>query len=229
MPTESTFPYLVTTARDGSLKLHRSTCKKATANPTAAHVDRFDAGTPATCCKPRPGNPVPSRKNARDARAAAVAKAPHDPATVPAVDPDPKRRAQLALDERRAVRQAKKAGQPIPPTPNADVVAAEYAEGITHADRVAAPKASRVRRDVQVRFVRDGKPMPDSQNKLSSVAYYHTKGIGSPESQGNDDVKRCTTDTLRAILARHGITDPETTTWGPVTLTNGVKLSAVAL
>lgn len=70
-----------------------------------------------------------------------------------------------------------------------------------------------------VRFFHDGKPMPDSQNKLASVAYQFTKGIGGA------DVKRIGTADLVALLAKAGITDPAGSAWEH-TLPNGVKIEA---
>ena len=169
-------PYLVTLARDHTLKLHRSTCKKALANPAATATDDFQArlgdnvATPATCCKPRPV-PAPEVPDEQPA-----------PAEIPDVQPDPE---QL-------------------------------------------PDSRQAKATVAVRFMRATgpdkplRPMPDSQNKLASVAYYPTAGLmpGQP---------RCSTHHLRAILWNAGIKAPEAAPWGPITLDNGVVLQAVAL
>jgi hypothetical protein len=169
-------PYLVTLARDHTLKLHRSTCKKANANASATPTDQFDASlngnvaTPATCCKPRP-LPAPDVPDAEPA-----------PAEIPDVRPAPE----------------------------------------------AVPDSRPAKATVAVRFMRaaaEGKPlrpMQDSQNKLASIAYYHTDGLiaGQP---------RCSTHHLRAILWNAGIKAPEAAPWGPITLANGVVLQAVAL
>jgi hypothetical protein len=166
-------PYLVTLARDHTLKLHRSTCKKAKANPSATPTDNYEASlngnvaTPATCCKPRPV-PVPDSEPA--------------PVEIPDVHPAPE----------------------------------------------TVPDTKPGKATVLVRFERataEGKPMrpmPDSQNKLASVAYYHTADLiaGQP---------RCSTHHLRAILWNAGIKAPEAAPWGPITLANGVVLQAVAL
>jgi hypothetical protein len=176
MSTETTTAhYLVTTARDHTLKVHRSTCKKALANPAAFATDEFETSlggqtaTPATCCKPRP-LPVPDAEPAPEAEPVVPAPEPEQVPDVP------------------ATAKAKRAG----------------------------------RLEVKVRFVRNGEPMPDSQNKLASVAYYHTKDV----EPGAD---RCTTGRLREILAEAGVAAPEAEPWGPVTLSNGVVLQATAL
>lgn len=235
--TTQTMPYLVTLARDHTLKVHRSTCRKALANANAIATDQFDhsmpsasggrrlVATPATCCKPRP---LPGSTTATT-----------EPET-PQYEPHPGRRAQLALEESKALRAAKRAGEPLPATPNLDKVNAEYASGIDAAAReqlVAEYEAKhgggdgtskrRAKVDVAVRFVRgtdpdDLKPMPDSQNKLASVAYYHTRDV-------EPGVDRITTAALRTILANEGVDEPEAEPWGPITLPNGVVLAAVAL
>lgn len=69
-----------------------------------------------------------------------------------------------------------------------------------------------------IRFFRDGKPMPDSQNKLASVAYQCTAGL-------YEDTDRITTGELVALLAKAGVTDPGATSWD-VTLPNDRTLSA---
>lgn len=219
----TTHPYLLT-VRAGAAKLHRSTCKKATVNPTAEPTSDWSAGSPATCCKPRQvEQPAP------------------DPAPVPEYDPHPVRRGELATEEARALRKAKRDRTTPPPTPNLDKVNEEYAQGIDHHARLAMGAAydaehggadgkttRRAKIPVAVRFMRssatgdDLKPMPDSQNKLASVAYYHTAGI-------NGDDPRIPTDQLRQWLADHDVPDPEGTPWGPLTLPNGVMLQAVTL
>lgn len=176
MSTTATAHYLVTTARDHTLKVHRSTCKKALANPAAFATDDFQTSlggqtaTPATCCKPRP-LPVPETPAGDEPNH--VRDHLNDPDAPPPADAEPK---------------AKRAG----------------------------------RLEVKVRFVRNGEPMPDSQNKLASVCYYHTKDV----EPGKD---RCTTTRLREILTEAGVDAPEAAPWGPVTLSNGVVLEAVAL
>lgn len=156
--TTPTHQYLVTLARDHTLKLHRSTCKKALANPAATPTDNFhtelggNKATPATCCKPRF-------------------------VLIPETLPEPK------------------------PKRHAVEVKVRFHRG---------PDADHLR------------PMTDSQNKVASLAYYHTAGI-------NDGEPRIPTEQLRMLLAAAGVDDPEGVPWGPVTLPNGVVLKAVAL
>jgi len=58
-----------------------------------------------------------------------------------------------------------------------------------------------------VRYHRNGKPVTDSVNKLSTIAYHFTRDVtakGSPRMTGGE---------LRALLVKAGITEPETTEW----------------
>ena len=242
--------FLVTENR-GAKKLHRSTCKKASANPAAVATDDYQAGTPATCCKPKPVESVPAAKPAKPAKAKAPAARKPTPQDKPvdrvldsALRKDAKRRAadaapELAPEgperlaaakaEHKAAAAAKRAGRKLPATPNLDALNEANAAGRPKAKRERKP---RQRTEVTVRLVRgqfmdDLKPMPDSQNKLSSVAYYHTRGVKA-WNELDESLPRCTTETLRSLLVHHGVTDPETTTWGPVMLPNGVWLGAVA-
>lgn len=105
---------------------------------------------------------------------------------------------------------------------------AEYAAGRTAAIAEKDPAGTgttstrgRAKRPQSVRFSHDGKPMPDSQNKISSVAYYFTKGI-------DGDAPRISTGALVELLGSLGVTEVETSEWS-VTLPNGVVLSAAAL
>ena len=156
--TTPTHQYLVTLARDHTLKLHRSTCKKALANPAATPTDNFHTelggkkATPATCCKPRF-------------------------VLIPETLPEPK------------------------------------------AKREAVAVLVRFHRGKDVENLR---PMTDSQNKVASLAYYHTAGI-------NGDEPRIPTEQLRQILHDAGVANIEGEPWGPVTLPNGVVLQATAL
>lgn len=105
-----------------------------------------------------------------------------------------------------------------PPTPNLDAINGGDAGG--SGKEAKAPKRQAATQTV--RLFHDSKPMPDSQNKLSSVAYYYTKGIGG------EKVARITTDALRTLVAKESgvaVDDLATTAWS-VKLPNGVKLSA---
>lgn len=97
--------------------------------------------------------------------------------------------------------------------------------GIKHPVRVKSTKAKAEPkpRGTTVRFLHDGKPMPDSQNKLSSVAWYHTKGVLSEGSA------RMGVPALRQLLADEGVTDPANTAGWTVTLPNGVVISTEAI
>lgn len=233
--TTQAAPYLRTIHR-GAAKVHRSTCRKALANESAEPTSDFTSGDPATCCKPRPLEaPDPGTPDVPTPAEPEIPDAPDDAVATPTYDPHPMRRAELAQEEGKAVRAAKRAGQPKPPTPNLDKVNQEYADGIDTKARKAMAREYEAQQGgatsdgkrrgkipVQVRFVRNGEPMPDSQNKLASVAYYHTKDVVP-------DTPRCTTQHLRDLLAAEGVAEPEAAPWGPVTLPNGVVLEAVAL
>lgn len=118
-----------------------------------------------------------------------------------------------------------------PATPNYDAIKDKYAAKQANGGR--APRKARTRktgetstpRGTTVRFVIDGKPMPDSQNKLSSVAWYHTAGVCG------DDSPRCSVTELRAILAdcKPPIVDPSNEVGWEVELSNGKTVSTVAL
>jgi hypothetical protein len=63
------------------------------------------------------------------------------------------------------------------------------------AERVEKARTSRPRVEQKVRYLHDGKAMPDSQNKLSSVCYFYGKTA---------DGKKMSTEQFRAYLAEHG-------------------------
>lgn len=117
-----------------------------------------------------------------------------------------------ASAEDKAAKAAKKAGEPIPATPHLDELHRRKESGETE-----PPKAGKVSR-VKCRLYHDGHPMPDSQNSLSSVAYYYTKTI-------DGDAPRVSTDRLIALLVEKGVTDPRGTSWD-VKLPNGITLSS---
>lgn len=128
-----------------------------------------------------------------------------------------------ANEERQALKAWKdgdKKGNP-PATPNLDLINGETITPTRKArgTRKAGAAKATAKAGPAVRLYHDGKPMPDSQNKLSSVAYYHTKDVAKGKP-------RVGTDDLRAILAKAGIADPEHTAWSH-TLANGVVLSSV--
>jgi hypothetical protein len=115
-------------------------------------------------------------------------------------------------------------GRPV--TPNLDALEAERAAipRTTTGAKAVATKAptpagtGKARQADGIRFYRNGKPMPDSQNKLSSVAYQATKGMGS-------DGGRLSTAALTDLLHQAGIAHPESSAWEH-TLANGVIIAA---
>lgn len=123
-----------------------------------------------------------------------------------------------AKKESKALKAWEKSGTGRrPKTPCLDVLTREAA------DRAAGVKPKRGKkrssagtpRGTTVRFVVDGREMPDSQNKLSSVAWYHTKGVGG------DDVERISSSDLRDLIVATGVVDPSNTTGWKVELPNG--------
>lgn len=87
------------------------------------------------------------------------------------------------------------------------------------APRKAAPnkKATAAKR-APVRYVCDGRVMPDNQNRLSSIAYQYTNGIKKGE-------RRIGSAELGALLKKLGVADPKAPGW-KVELPNGVKVEA---
>lgn len=70
-----------------------------------------------------------------------------------------------------------------------------------------------------IRFFHDGRPMPDSQNSISSLAYYFTRDI-------EGEAPRISTAALVDILTKEsGKSDLRSSSWD-VTLPNGVALAA---
>lgn len=84
-------------------------------------------------------------------------------------------------------------------------------------------RTPREKRDVTVRFFHDGRPMPDSQNKFSSLAWFFTKGV-------DGDSERVSTEALRSLVvkANEGLdgANVEQAEWS-ITLSNGITLRAV--
>lgn len=134
-------------------------------------------------------------------------------------------RVAAAKDEAKAVKAWKAAGSPAgsrPATPNLDAMSTDaHPEAKRKATaKKREPKA--VTRGTTVQFLHDDKPMAASQNKLSSVAWYHTKG-----SDPKDPTRRLSVDELRALLTAAGVETPERTQGWSVTLPNKVVLSTV--
>ncbi len=127
----------------------------------------------------------------------------------------------LAAGEQVKLKAWEKAGRkgPRPTTPNYDaILAANTAEpGPRRGTSSGQPRAKRV-----VRYLRDGKPLSDSHNSLSTLAYHFTAGVGGK------DVQRIPTADLRALLTKLGVENPDQPGWS-VTLPNGRVFAAVSL
>lgn len=161
-------------------------------------------------------------------RAAQAAKASKTPAakapakrttvtsTAPA-KPDTKaaRTEKAALDQ--WVARGRKGKKPA--TPNLDAVQAAATPKKAPAARKRSTSTT-PRQAQTVDFSHDGKACPPSQNRLSSLAWYYTKGI-------DGDEPRISAAALTALLAKAGIDEPNAKAWTH-TLPNGVKLSAKA-
>lgn len=209
----STSSTTTTSTREG--RRTNTTTSAGTKAPAKRGAPRKAAASKAPKVK------APAIPDVAGARAAAAAGA----------DPHPGRREELSRDETKAARQARSAGAPVPPTPNADYVAQEYANGIDAAARKGlvkqyeaalrgeAASTGRGRSAPTVRFYRNGKPQPDSQNRISSLAYGFTRNL-------DGDRPRIPGPALREIIVNTtGVADPEHEPWALV-LANGEALEA---
>jgi len=129
----------------------------------------------------------------------------------------------VARDEWKALKAWNEAGQvgDRPSTANLDAMNGAHAAGKPRTGRKAATRKATTPKRTKaagLRFHVGDRAMPDSQNKLSSVAWQATKGLG-------DDGGRVNTTALVALLAAAGISDPENTAWSH-TLANDVTISA---
>lgn len=179
------------------------------------------AGSGARNYKPVKGKVVPPAEatTATDDEWEASATTPPAPVVEPSTDKV--ERVKLAKAEAAALKDWQRQGEngPRPSTSNLDAIAAKAptTKATTKAKGTGQPRGT------TVQFVVDGKAMPASQNKLSSVAWYHTKGIGG------DDVARIGGDALRQLLVAEGIADPSNTAGWSVVLPNGKTLNTVAM
>jgi hypothetical protein len=74
---------------------------------------------------------------------------------------------------------------------------------------------------MKLQYIVNGKPITNpSVNKLSGVAYFHTKGI--------DDKDRVGAERLAEILRAQGVGDPRTDPFEEVVLPNGKRLAGIA-
>lgn len=131
-------------------------------------------------------------------------------------------RPTLARQQFKALQDWERSGRkgPRPETPDYDAIQEQYANGgAAKAKRRRSGGPARVA--PTVRYTRNGEPVTDSVNKLSTIAYHFTRGIASKQS------KRLSAADFRKLLTKLGVTDPEHTTW-QVELPNGVVIGAVA-
>ncbi len=128
---------------------------------------------------------------------------------------------ELARVEHTYLKAWRKSGAKgtAPATPNLDQLNQENAAGITAKDRKKNGKGAKAKPVQTVRFFRDGKPVKDSSNKVSCLAYQYTRGV-------DGDRARISTDELKALLSDAGIDDLATTAWEHK-LPNGVTIGAV--
>lgn len=110
------------------------------------------------------------------------------------------------------------AGEPIPATPFHDeLVRRNEVRNSTKAQKKTGGGGTK-KTAADIRYLHDGKPMSDAQNKLSSVAWFHTRGIDPKHD-------RLGVAELVAILAKLGVSDPRSPGW-MAKLSNGVTLEA---
>lgn len=213
------------------------TAAKKAPTPQRARINAKVAAKKAAPAKKATAKKAPAKK-ATTAKKASSRK-PAEPkipdvagahkAIAAGADPHPGRRAELADAESKAARDAKRDGQPKPPTPNADFVQKEYADGIDANARKGLVKeyeaalrgeaSHRGRPAPTVRYLRNGKAMPDSQNRFSSLAYYFTRDVGKERP-------RMPAKELRdMVIAKCKVTDVENEAW-TIDLGNGNTLAA---
>lgn len=105
-----------------------------------------------------------------------------------------------------------------PATPNYDVLVAKHDNGGAETTKTrrsgGAPRAV-----PNVRYNRKGVDVKDSMNKLSTIAYFFSGRIESPDS------KRLGAKAFRELLVKLGVANPETSTWS-VELPNGEIIGA---
>lgn len=128
---------------------------------------------------------------------------------------------QAANDEWKAAKAWRDGGRKgdAPATTNLDAMNATHAAGgAARAKRARKSKAANPRRAklAGLRFYVGDRRMPDSQNKLSSVAWQATKSMPAG---------RMSTVALTDLLATAGIADPEGGAWSHE-LANGTVISA---
>lgn len=146
--------------------------------------------------------------------------------TTPTAESDRIARVAAAKAEHAAMAEWKRNGSQgeAPATPNLDAINTDAATGTrsttTKERKPVTPK-------VEIHYFRNGKPMPASQDKLSSVAFQSTRGIraGDPMGRLDPDVKRISVTDFTALLAKAGVAAPATTSWD-LTLPNGTMVSA---
>jgi hypothetical protein len=125
----------------------------------------------------------------------------------------------LASKEHKAQREAKKAGKPIPAAPHLDEMHRRSASGIKVGgkSKSSTPRAPKI--DVQ--YFKDGRAIPASQNKLSSMAYYFSRGL-------DGDKPRIGTAEFVAVIAKATKLEPSkvTTSSFDCKLPNGIVIAA---
>lgn len=124
-------------------------------------------------------------------------------------------KADKELDAEKAWQQDGSDPDTRPATPNLDAIRATY----------EAPKRGRsgggaARNPITVRFTRNGRAVPESQNVLSRMAFYFSASI--------NDGERLDVTQLRDLLKSKGVDDPEHTAWD-VEMCKGVRWGAVLL
>jgi hypothetical protein len=131
---------------------------------------------------------------------------------------------RLAQDDHAACKAARLSGKTIPSAPFLDALKGRNAQMTsTKAEKVAngggVVGGKRTPKATGVTFTHDGKSVSPTQNKLSSVAWFYTNGLGT----GGGRLK---VGELKALLKREGVDDPHKPGWS-VKLSNGITIGCV--
>lgn len=228
-PKPATRPAAKATGRTTRSPKHDPVADKiAEISQTAAtkRAERADRTRKAAAVEPAPAKAASKRANVLDQRhteAQIVAEMKARLAGDPTTHEGWAKVQTEAMIEHRAVQAWRKAGQQgeRPATPNLDKVteinaAGSRPKGQTAKGKPSQPKAPKPA--MPVRYCKNGQPMNDGDNCLSSVAYQATKGLA-------DGRPRIGTKELRDLLTGAGIDLSKP--W-EVTLPNGTVIAMLS-
>lgn len=131
---------------------------------------------------------------------------------------------RLAQDEAAERKSARIEARPIPAAPFLEALTRrnQTMTSIKSERESALPKSGggRSSKATGVTFTHDGKPVSATQNKLSSVAWFYTNGLGA----GGGRMK---VGELKSLLKNQGVDDPHKPDWS-LKLPNGITIGCVA-